>query len=83
MHPYFSRTVYVDGAIRVGLFERLGVPHAIVFIILFTAGFNVETLSYKKVNFTSWDVGGRCMMVSCFLFLLCRFQCRNGQVQGH
>ena len=23
------------------------------------AGFNVETVTYKKVNFTTWDVGGR------------------------
>merc|ERR1711994_794704 len=24
-----------------------------------TIGFNVETISYKKVNFTVWDVGGQ------------------------
>ena len=24
-----------------------------------TIGFNVETVSYKNVNFTAWDVGGR------------------------
>lgn len=24
-----------------------------------TIGFNVETITYKGVNFTSWDVGGR------------------------
>eukprot|EP00118_Oscarella_pearsei_P025778 m.308759 g.308759 ORF g.308759 m.308759 type:complete len:221 (+) comp44687_c0_seq1:330-992(+) len=24
-----------------------------------TIGFNVETISYKNINFTSWDVGGR------------------------
>ena len=24
-----------------------------------TMGFNVETITHKGVNFTSWDVGGR------------------------
>ena len=24
-----------------------------------TIGFNVETIEYKHVKFTSWDVGGR------------------------
>lgn len=24
-----------------------------------TIGFNVETVQYKKINFTMWDVGGQ------------------------
>ena len=28
------------------------------------AGFNVETVAYKNVNFVAWDVGGRDKIVS-------------------
>ena len=28
------------------------------------AGFNVETVTYKNINFTAWDVGGRDKIVS-------------------
>ena len=28
------------------------------------AGFNVETVTYKNINFTVWDVGGRDKIVS-------------------
>ena len=38
-------------------------------VVCLYAGFNVETLSYNKVTFTSWDVGGRCMIVSYFRIL--------------
>ena len=27
--------------------------------MIFLKGFNVETVEYKNVNFTVWDVGGR------------------------
>lgn len=30
-----------------------------------TIGFNVETVDYKNISFTSWDVGGRDKIVSC------------------
>ena len=29
-----------------------------------SAGFNVETVTYKNINFTAWDVGGRDKIVS-------------------
>ena len=40
------------------------------------AGFNVETITYKGINFTTWDVSGRSGIVSIFsvgltLFFLC------------
>lgn len=28
-------------------------------IIAFCAGFNVETVEYKNISFTVWDVGGQ------------------------
>lgn len=31
---------------------------------LYYTGFNVETITYKNVNFTAWDVGGRDKIVS-------------------
>ena len=31
---------------------------------MFDAGFNVETITYKGVDFTTWDVGGRSGTVS-------------------
>lgn len=39
-------------------------------------GFNVETVNYKNVNFTAWDVGGRDKIVSCTasLVILCTMQ---------
>lgn len=27
-------------------------------------GFNVETVNYKSINFTAWDVGGRDKIVN-------------------
>ena len=32
--------------------------------IFFSPGFNVETVTYKNINFTAWDVGGRDKIVS-------------------
>ena len=28
-------------------------------LILFSTGFNVETVEYKNISFTVWDVGGQ------------------------
>jgi len=30
-------------------------------------GFMVETVSFKNVHFTAWDLGGRCPLVSFWL----------------
>ena len=32
-----------------------------------TIGFNVETVQYKNISFTVWDIGGQV----CIFFLLC------------
>lgn len=34
--------------------------------IVIALGFNVETLQYKGINFTTWDVGGRDKIVSYY-----------------
>ena len=28
-------------------------------MVLFVSGFNVETVEYKNISFTVWDVGGQ------------------------
>lgn len=35
---------------------------------LLPLGFNVETVSYKNINFTAWDVGGRSNIVSAMIW---------------
>ena len=31
-----------------------------------TIGFNVETVDYKNISFTVWDVGGQvCLLIAC------------------
>ena len=35
-----------------------------IIMMFVCAGFNVETVEYKNINFTMWDVGGRDKMVS-------------------
>ena len=35
-----------------------------------TIGFNVESVEYKNIQMTSWDVGGRCNLVSISTFFL-------------
>ena len=30
-----------------------------MFVLRFFAGFNVETVEYKNISFTVWDVGGQ------------------------
>ncbi len=35
-----------------------------------TIGFNVETVEYKNINFTCWDVGGRDKIVRYTLLLV-------------
>lgn len=37
---------------------------------LLLVGFNVETVNYKNVNFTAWDVGGRDKIVSAVIKFL-------------
>ena len=39
-------------------------------VCIFFAGFNVETVEYKNISFTVWDVGGQDKVL---LFLLIRF----------
>jgi GTPase SAR1 family protein len=34
-------------------------------VILENAGFNVETVEYKNISFTVWDVGGQDKVRSC------------------
>lgn len=38
--------------------------------VLLLVGFNVETVNYKNVNFTAWDVGGRDKIVSALIKFL-------------
>ena len=34
--------------------------HVVIFLfVLFISGFNVETVEYKNISFTVWDVGGQ------------------------
>lgn len=42
---------------------------ALVIIRKISAGFNVETVEYKNISFTVWDVGGQdkvCLVLSSF-----------------
>ena len=59
-------------------------------LITHHAGFLVETVSYKNVDFVNLDIGGRDKMVSigrlAFIFyrlLCCRVQCRDNNIQGN
>ena len=33
--------------------------HPYIFVLQFLLGFNVETVEYKNISFTVWDVGGQ------------------------
>jgi hypothetical protein len=35
-------------------------------IVCFYPGFNVETVEYKNISFTVWDVGGQDKVCKCF-----------------
>ena len=37
-------------------------------MILFLIGFNVETVEYKNISFTVWDVGGQVSDRNGYLF---------------
>ena len=39
----------------------------------FFAGFNVETVEYKNISFTVWDVGGQDKVVSDFIMFASLF----------
>lgn len=41
------------GPVNLSLYEHLVDPFC------FFAGFNVETVEYKNISFTVWDVGGQ------------------------
>ncbi|EFA79381.1 hypothetical protein PPL_07799 [Heterostelium album PN500] len=47
----------LDGAGKTTLLYRLKVGEVVTTIP--TIGFNVETVEYKNINFTVWDVGGQ------------------------
>ena len=37
----------------------------------FNAGFNVETVEYKNISFTVWDVGGQDKVTATEIFCCC------------
>ena len=39
--------------------ELLGAPTVLPSPLFYIAGFNVETVEYKNISFTVWDVGGQ------------------------
>ena len=41
---------------------------------LFFAGFNVETVEYKNISFTVWDVGGQDKVSSRSLSCVCGYE---------
>ena len=44
----------------IGIFQKIRIPESISDLIFFNfLGFNVETVEYKNINFTVWDVGGQ------------------------
>ena len=47
----------LDAAGKTTILYRLKLGEVVTTIP--TIGFNVETLQYKNVNFTAWDVGSR------------------------
>ncbi|KAL9655058.1 hypothetical protein ABK040_008841 [Willaertia magna] len=49
--------VGLDAAGKTSILYKLKLNHSINTIP--TIGFNVETVQYKKINFTMWDVGGQ------------------------
>lgn len=40
------------------------VMHCCIYILYFSEGLNVETISHGKTKFVTWDVGGRDKIVS-------------------
>ena len=52
---------------RVHLIDRTLYLIQALSLIAHHAGFNVETVSYKNVDFVTWDVGGRGKIVSTVL----------------
>uniref|UniRef100_A0A674PAN4 Uncharacterized protein n=1 Tax=Takifugu rubripes TaxID=31033 RepID=A0A674PAN4_TAKRU len=53
---YFA-TVGLDGAGKTTLLYKLKLSEVVTTIP--TIGFNVETVEYKNISFTVWDVGGQ------------------------
>lgn len=53
------------------MIESVIFKHVISWLFLhcaFPVGFNVETVAYKRINFTTWDVGNRSGSVSGYLY---------------
>ncbi len=54
MRVKFSVNVKVDLCVKC-----VGFWNPILSIVWVTTGFNVETVEYKNISFTVWDVGGQ------------------------
>lgn len=39
------------------------------------AGFNVETVEYKNISFTVWDVGGQDKVIILYFIILLKLYC--------
>merc|ERR1719471_2538193 len=50
--------VGLDAAGKTTILYKLALGEVVTTIP--TIGFNVETVKYNNMNFTTWDVGGRC-----------------------
>uniref|UniRef100_A0A3B3BN59 ADP-ribosylation factor-like protein 14 n=1 Tax=Oryzias melastigma TaxID=30732 RepID=A0A3B3BN59_ORYME len=57
VNPVCSATVGLDGAGKTTILYRLKLGEVVTTIP--TIGFNVETVEYKNISFTVWDVGGQ------------------------
>merc|ERR1719334_1678812 len=55
--PWRALMVGLDAAGKTTILYKLKLGEVVQTIP--TIGFNVETMQYKKVNFTLWDVGGQ------------------------
>ena len=51
--------------------------------ILFILGFNVETVEYKNISFTVWDVGGQDKIRPLWRHYFCNTQVSNHTVHVH
>ncbi|XP_053171568.1 ADP-ribosylation factor 4-like [Scomber japonicus] len=59
----FITRVFAVGLDRAGkttIFYKLTLAESVTTIP--TLGFNVETVEYKNISFTVWDVGGQCLL---------------------
>jgi GTPase SAR1 family protein len=54
------RAVGLDAAGKTTILYKLKLGEIVTTIP--TIGFNVETVEYKNINFTVWDVGGQCTL---------------------